>query len=60
MPVVFTRATRTVFFSDQGAAFHRSGPRVGRERGYEFGKSLWNEREVEILEAWARSLGGDK
>lgn len=58
MPVVFTRATRTVFFSDQGAAFHRSGPRTGRERGYEFGRSLWNAREVERLEAWARSLGG--
>jgi hypothetical protein len=56
--MVFTRATRTVFFSDQGAAFHRSGPRVGRERGYEFGRSLRNEQEVERLEAWALSIGG--
>ena len=60
MPVMFSRATRAMFVSEQGAMFHRSGPRVGRERGYEFGKSLWNAGEVERLEAWALSLGGDK
>lgn len=58
VPMVFTRATRATFVTDQGAVFHRSGPRVGRERGYEFGRSLRNEQEVERLEAWALSLGG--
>jgi hypothetical protein len=58
-PMVFSRATRTLYYSDQGAAFYRSGPRVGRERGYELGRSLWTG-EVERLEAWALSLGGEQ